>query len=187
LSLRLITSANRDRRAKIIDVGGGESTLVDDLLSMGYRDITVLDLSDIALRVAKKRLGAPGAYVTWLHGDVTIHPFEKQSFDIWHDRAVFHFLTEQSERVAYVRQVEKAVKLGGHVIVATFGPNGPLKCSGLDVMRYDAEALHGEFGRAFELVDHLTEDHKTPGGTVQQFVYCYCRLLRPIVAGAADA
>jgi len=114
-------------------------------------------------------------------------PFEKQSFDIWHDRAVFHFLTEQSERVAYVRQVEKAVKLGGHVIVATFGPKGPLKCSGLDVMRYDAEALHGEFGRAFELVDHLTEDHKTPGGTVQQFVYCYCRLLRPIVAGAADA
>jgi len=184
LSLRLITAANRDRRAKIIDVGGGESTLVDDLLSLGYRNITVLDLSDIALRVAKKRLGAPESCVTWLHGDVTTYPFEKQTFDTWHDRAVFHFLTERSDRVAYVRQVERAVKLGGHVIVATFGPKGPLKCSGLDVMRYDADALHGEFGRAFELVDHLTEDHKTPAGTVQQFIYCYCRLLRPIAAGA---
>jgi hypothetical protein len=122
--------------------------------------------------------------VQWLHGDVTTYPLEKQTFDIWHDRAVFHFLTEQSDRVAYVRQVEHSVKPGGHVIVATFGPKGPLQCSGLDVMRYDPDALHGEFGRAFKLVDHLTEEHKTPGGNVQQFVYCYC-LLQPTVAGAA--
>jgi ubiquinone/menaquinone biosynthesis C-methylase UbiE len=172
-------SANKDRAAKIIDVGGGESTLVDDLLAVGYRDITVLDLSDIALRVAKERLGARGASVRWLHGDVTTYPLVKQTFDIWHDRAVFHFLTEEADRVAYVRQVEHAVKVGGHVIVATFGPKGPLKCSGLDVMRYDPDALHGEFGHTFKLVDHLTEDHKTPGGTVQQFIYCYCRLLQP--------
>ena len=182
LSLRLIRSANQDCGTKIIDVGGGESTLVDDLLAVGYRDITVLDLSEFALRVAKERLGAAGARVRWLHGDVTRYPLEKQAFDVWHDRAVFHFLTEQADRVAYVRQVERAVKVGGHVIVATFGPRGPLQCSGLDVMRYDADALHGEFGRAFRLVDHVTEEHKTPRGAAQQFVYCYCRLLEPVVA-----
>ena len=176
LSLRLIRDANSDNAARIIDVGGGESTLADDLLALGHRDVTVLDLSRTAIDVARQRLGAAADRVTWLHGDVTTFPFRPREFDIWHDRAVFHFLTDPRDRVAYVRQVSRAVKLGGHVIVATFGPEGPTQCSGLDVLRYDAEALHAEFGASFELVGHVTESHRTPAGNVQQFVYCYCNV-----------
>jgi SAM-dependent methyltransferase len=175
-SLRLIEDATQDRYAAIIDVGGGEATLVDDLIDRGYRDVSVQDLSPTALQVAKARLGERAAGVSWLCGDVTAFPFAKHYFDVWHDRAVFHFLTSVADRAAYVRQVARAVTPGGHVIVATFGPEGPTKCSGLDVMRYGADALHAEFGASFRLLRHLTEIHHTPTGATQQFTYCYCKI-----------
>lgn len=173
-SIRIITSAIEDRGAAIIDVGGGEATLVDDLLGRGYSNLSVLDLSANALQVSKDRLGTSGRQVQWMHGDVTTFPLTSHCYDLWHDRAVFHFLTDPKDRAAYVRQVAHAVRPGGHVVVATFGPEGPEKCSGLTVARYDATSLHGEFGSGFQLVDHVTELHETPWGAVQQFVYCYC-------------
>jgi SAM-dependent methyltransferase len=177
ISLRLISRAAPQRDAAIIDVGGGEATLVDDLLSHGYRNVSVLDLSGTALGVAQARLGADAARVHWLHGDVTTFAFRPQAYDVWHDRAVFHFLTEPADRAAYVSQAARAVKIGGRVIVATFGPEGPTKCSGLDVVRYDAGSLHRQFGTGFELVGHVTEAHETPGGAIQQFIYCYCNVV----------
>ena len=176
LSLQLIEEAAASRDAHIIDVGGGESTLVDDLLARGYRNLHVLDISPTAIAIAKERLGGEAQRIDWLCGDVTSFAFARQRYDVWHDRAVFHFLTEEHDRVAYVRQVAQAVKPGGHVIVATFGLEGPTKCSGLDVVRYDAEHLHDEFGARFQLVKHLTELHQTPAGAIQQFVYCYCNV-----------
>ncbi|MGE5089887.1 MAG: class I SAM-dependent methyltransferase, partial [Candidatus Levyibacteriota bacterium] len=157
-------------------VGAGESTLVDDLLAHGYRHLSAMDLSSTALDVAKARLGASARDVEWLCGDVRTFVFGAGRFDVWHDRAVFHFLTDPADRRAYVRQVVHAVRPGGHVIVATFGPEGPTQCSGLDVARYDPEALHDEFGSGFRLVQHRTELHRTPAGKTQQFTYCYCKV-----------
>ena len=174
-SLALIERAAKAREASIIDVGGGESTLVDDLIVRGYENVTVLDVSQTAIEVTQKRLGTASGKVRWLVGDIVEIELEPQAYDVWHDRAVFHFLTTAERRLAYVRQVTRAVKLGGHVIVSTFGPEGPTKCSGLEVMRYDAEALHGEFGGNFRLVESSKELHETPFGTTQQFLYCYCR------------
>lgn len=174
LSLELIRRTGAGRDAAIIDVGGGASTLVDDLLADGYRDLTVLDLSAAALDVARRRLGRTAGAVRWLDGDVTAAALPARRFDVWHDRAVFHFLTEAAQRRAYVEQVMRAVKPGGHVIVATFAPDGPLQCSGLPVMRYSADSLHDEFGTAFELVEHRDESHLTPAGKVQHFIYCHC-------------
>ena len=176
VSLDLIRRAAPARDAVIIDVGGGESTLVDDLVADGYRNVDVLDLSPVALDVARRRLGADAAKVNWICGDVTTHAFSSGKYEVWHDRAVFHFLTDPAARAAYVRQVAHAVRIGGHVIVATFGPEGPLRCSGLEVVRYDPDALHAEFGSAFRLVDHVTELHRTPAGAIQQFVYCHCSI-----------
>ena len=176
VSLQLIEEAAPDHDAQIIDVGGGESTLVDDLLVRRYHNLSILDVSVTALDVAKQRLGASADTVKWLSGDVTTTAFTRQQYDVWHDRAVFHFLTESKERAAYVRQVAHAVKPGGHVIVATFGPEGPTQCSGLDVVRYDETALHDEFGPSFQLIKHHTELHQTPAGAIQQFTYCYCNL-----------
>ena len=176
VSLQLIEEAASNRDARIIDVGGGESTLVDDLLDRGYHNLSVLDISATALAIAKERLGDMADQVNWLCADVTTFAFPQQEYDVWHDRAVFHFLTEGYDRAAYVRQVAHAVAPGGHVIVATFGPEGPTKCSGLDVVRYDPNALHDEFGPRFRLVKHLTELHQTPAGSLQQFTYCYCNI-----------
>jgi 2-polyprenyl-3-methyl-5-hydroxy-6-metoxy-1,4-benzoquinol methylase len=175
-SLALVERAAHSLSASIIDVGGGESTLVDDLLLRGYTDLTVLDVSQIAIDVTKKRLGSAAERVRWLVGDIVETEMDPCAYNVWHDRAVFHFLTTPERRVAYVRQVTHAVKPGGHVIVSTFGPEGPTKCSGLEVMRYDAESLHGEFGGRFRLVESSKELHQTPFGTTQQFLYCYCRL-----------
>jgi 2-polyprenyl-3-methyl-5-hydroxy-6-metoxy-1,4-benzoquinol methylase len=175
-SLALIERAAVARSASIIDIGGGESTLVDDLLYRGYKNLTVLDVSRTAIEVTKKRLGAASEQVRWLLGDIVEIELEPLGYDLWHDRAVFHFLTAPERRLAYVRQVTRAVKPGGHVIVSTFGPQGPTKCSGLEVIRYDAKSLHGEFGGRFRLVESSKELHQTPLGTAQQFLYCYCRL-----------
>jgi 2-polyprenyl-3-methyl-5-hydroxy-6-metoxy-1,4-benzoquinol methylase len=176
VSLDLIERCAAGASASIIDVGAGESTLVDDLVSRGYREITVLDVSKTAIEATKQRLGRSAEYVRWMLGDITQVSLRPQSFDVWHDRAVFHFLTEPTQREAYVRSVLNAVRPGGYVIVSTFGPEGPTKCSGLDVMRYDAEALHREFGKRFRIEESSKEIHRTPWGAAQQFVYCCCRI-----------
>lgn len=157
-SLALVARAAHSHSASIIDIGAGESTLVDDLLAKGYENITVLDVSPTALEVTKKRLGLLAERVKWIAADITRVDLESFAYDVWHDRAVFHFLTTIEQRAAYIRNVAKAVRPGGHVIVSTFGPQGPTKCSGLEVMRYDAKTLHNEFG------------------TTQQFLYCYCKV-----------
>jgi 2-polyprenyl-3-methyl-5-hydroxy-6-metoxy-1,4-benzoquinol methylase len=177
-SLDFIKRAAPDRSAAIIDVGGGESTLVDDLLADGFSDVTVLDISSVAIEVAKKRLGAAANNVAWLIADITEATLPQRHYDVWHDRAVFHFLTDPQHRAAYVRQVARALKPGGYVIVATFGPQGPLQCSGLDVVRYDADALHDEFGAGFQLVKSDIELHKTPAEKNQQFLYCFCKMVQ---------
>jgi len=175
-SLALIERAAADNNASIIDVGGGESTLVDDLLVRGFKNITVLDISQTAIDVTKKRLGSAAERVHWLVTDITQAQLAPGAYDIWHDRAVFHFLSTADQRTSYVRQVMCAVRPGGHVVVSTFGPQGPTKCSGLDVVRYDADSLHHEFGTRFRMVESSTESHETPFGTTQQFLYCYCRV-----------
>ena len=134
------------------------------------------DISQAAIDVAKVRLGVRANDARWITGDITDVELEAGRYDVWHDRAVFHFLTRVEDRAAYVRQVARAVKKGGHVIVATFGLNGPEKCSGLDVVRYDADGLHGEFGPRFRLLDSIIEQHETPWGSPQQFMYCFCRV-----------
>jgi 2-polyprenyl-3-methyl-5-hydroxy-6-metoxy-1,4-benzoquinol methylase len=175
-SLSLIEQFAPGKSAAIIDVGGGESTLVDDLLARGYENITVLDISQAAIDASRKRLGSASERISWLVADITRMELDASAYDVWHDRAVFHFLTAESDRVAYVRQVAQTVRRGGHVIVSTFGPEGPMKCSGLEVVRYDAESLHWEFGGHFQLLESSEELHQTPFGTVQQFLYCHCRV-----------
>lgn len=173
-SLSFIERSGADRSTRIIDVGGGESTLVDDLLARGYANLTVLDISKTAIEVTKARLAGLADRVAWLVADVTSTDLPPSTYDVWHDRAVFHFLTTAADRAAYVENVRKSVKPGGHVIIGTFGPEGPAKCSGLDVQRYDSNSLHEEFGARFHLIDSLKELHQTPFGTTQQFLYCFC-------------
>lgn len=175
-SLDLIEKLAPERSDAIIDVGGGEATLVDDLVAHGYQDITVLDISQTAIDANRKRLATLSNRVKWLVGDITRTELKPAAYDIWHDRAVFHFLTASPDRGAYVRQVAHSVKQGGHVIVSTFGPDGPTKCSGLNVVRYDSKSLHSEFGVHFRLLGSSKELHQTPFGTTQQFLYCYCRV-----------
>lgn len=175
-SLNLIHQATENKDAAIIDIGGGEATLVDDLLSEGYQNVSVLDISQNAIDVARTRIGKKSEQVRWYCADITSATLPQHHFDIWHDRAVFHFLTGDDQRVKYVEQVMRSVKHGGHVIIATFGPEGPEKCSGLDVVRYDASGLHSQFGKTFKLINSSTELHQTPMGTTQQFLYCFCRM-----------
>lgn len=175
-SLDLIAEALPDRDATIIDIGGGEATLVDDLLGQNYRQLSVLDVSTTAIEVAKLRLGAQAAQVTWLTADIVRVQLPEHHFDLWHDRALFHFLTTAEQRAAYVLQLTRALKPGGHVIIATFSLQGPEQCSGLDVVRYDAASLLRAIGPRFDLVDSVLELHRTPFGTTQSFTYCHCRL-----------
>lgn len=173
-SLELITRTGIAHDAPVIDVGGGASTLVDDMLAQGFRDLTVLDLSAAALRAAQARLGDAARTVRWIEADITQIDLPAAHYGLWHDRAVFHFLTDATRRAAYVRQVMRAVRPGGHVIVATFAEDGPDHCSGLPVVRYAPDALHAEFGAPFRLIGHRRETHHTPGGAQQRFIYCYC-------------
>jgi ubiquinone/menaquinone biosynthesis C-methylase UbiE len=175
LSQRLIEELAPDRSAAILDVGAGASVLVDGLLRAEYRDLSVLDISSAALRQSQQRLGASADAVRWIAGDVLTTPLAAASVDVWHDRAVFHFLTDADDRARYVRQVRRAVRPRGIVLVATFADDGPTKCSGLDVMRYTPDALHDEFGGAFRLLRSEREEHRTPWGAVQSFTYCLCR------------
>jgi len=174
-SLALIRTTGVDRNAEIIDVGGGTSTLADDLLSAGFQHVTVLDVSLAAIQSAQTRLGARAKEITWLEADITQATLPEHRYDVWHDRAVFHFLTNPQDRRRYVDAVNHALKPGGHLIVATFGPQGPLQCSGLDIVRYTPEQLHDELGERYTPMQSLTEDHVTPVGKHQEFVYCYFR------------
>lgn len=174
-SLRMITNTGVGKDAAIIDVGGGNSTLVDDLLEGGFVDVSVLDISAKAISDSKERLGVKAEQVNWLVADITNVELPVDHFDVWHDRAVFHFLTDAKDRRKYVGLVMRSLKPGGHIIVASFSLEGPQKCSGLDVMRYSPASMHGEFGNNFQLIESLGETHNTPFGTTQEFVYCYCR------------
>jgi len=176
LSRELIQRVAPEHHSRIIDIGAGASTLVDGLLASGYRNLTVLDVSDAALAIARARLGAGADSVAWMGADVLTAPLEPAGFDLWHDRAVFHFLTDATDRAAYVAQVQRAVRRGGHVIIATFAEDGPTRCSGLDVARYSPGALHEEFGTPFTLVDSHRELHTTPAGAQQAFTYCLCQV-----------
>jgi 2-polyprenyl-3-methyl-5-hydroxy-6-metoxy-1,4-benzoquinol methylase len=175
LSLAYIELAQISYDAAIIDVGAGSSTLVDHLVASGYKDVTLLDLSEAALDTTRTRIGATSARLTWLVDDITSISLARHRYDLWHDRAVLHFLIDPAQRERYVAQVSHAVKPGGHVIIATFALDGPDKCSGLMTARYDAASLHSAFGSQFDLIDSTNETHKTPWGTEQRFVYCYCR------------
>jgi trans-aconitate methyltransferase len=170
LSLELIDMAGLRLEAAIVDVGGGASRLVDGLLVRGYRSVTVLDLSDAALGVAKARLGERANRVQWVAADVTTwEPL--QTFDLWHDRAAFHFLTDEVARSAYVDRLKKALNPGGRVIVGTFAPDGLERCSGLPVLRQDAVGLAAMLGANFELVDTRRHEHVTPWGSTQRFQF----------------
>lgn len=174
VSLDLIRRVAPRIDAAIFDVGGGASTLVDTLLSMGYTRVTVSDIAAAGLRHAQARLGAAAGSVTWRCADVLDDPLPSATFDVWHDRAVFHFLTSPADRARYVAQVAHAVRPNGSVIIGTFADDGPQRCSGLDVVRYSAAGLHAEFGHHFELIDKIREEHVTPGGSRQFFQYCLC-------------
>ncbi|QNI37716.1 class I SAM-dependent methyltransferase [Edaphobacter albus] len=170
-SLELINRFAGGSSAAIIDVGGGEATLADDLLQQGFQNLTVLDISKTALEVARKRIGSAADRVHWIVSDITEVNPPASAYDLWHDRAVFHFLTMPEARKAYIERATSAIKAGGHLVLSTFGPNGPTKCSGLDVMRYSPEALQALLAPAFRLVADLTEIHTTPAGAEQQFTY----------------
>lgn len=170
-SLALVESAGIAADASIIDVGGGDSRLVDDLLARGFRDVSVLDLSSRAIERARERLGAHADSVTWIVGDVTLDSLNRD-YHLWHDRAVFHFLTDARDRQSYLSLMKERVVAGGHAIIATFALDAPPKCSGLHVVRYNAETLADEVGSEFELVQTEKELHVTPGGVHQPFCYC---------------
>ena len=174
-SLSWIQELGLDANAPIIDVGGGASTLVDDLLEAGQRSITVLDISDKALSLARARLGEKAKLVKWLEGNITSLDLPTQYYELWHDRAVFHFLTEPEQQEKYRDRLLNALKPGGHLIIGTFTTEAPPKCSGLPVQRYNQEQLENTLGGEFELMRHNKELHITPGGVEQMYLYCHFR------------
>jgi len=176
-SLKWIKELDLSEDSNIIDVGGGASMLVDDLLNEVYRSITVVDLSKKALALAKERLGERAKLVTWLEEDITSVPLAARHYDLWHDRAVFHFLTAPEQRQQYRINLLKALRPGGHLIIAAFAPEAPPKCSGLPVERYSADKLESTLGAKFELKRHKKELHITPGGVEQMYLYCHFRKL----------
>ncbi len=171
-SIEFILGTKIQKHDPIIDVGGGASTLVDDLLYEGFSDITVLDISSKSLEVAKKRLGEKASRIHWVVDDITTANLLQSHYSLWHDRAVFHFLTRPKDRKKYVKVMNESLKPQGTVIVATFSLKGPERCSGLDIVRYSPEILQTEFGESYCLMKSLEESHETPFGTKQEFVYC---------------
>ena len=174
-SLQLVEQTAVSRHEAIIDVGGGASTLVDHLLEDGFTDITVLDVASRALEQSRERLGARGGEVEWVVSDVTTF-VPVRSWRLWHDRAALHFLVDEQDRARYVGVLREALQPGGHIVLATFGPEGPLKCSGLEIRRYSIEMVEDLLGPGFELQCHELENHVTPSGSNQQFLYsCWTR------------
>ena len=171
-SLEMLERANLKSASSVIDVGGGASALVDALLDRGCDNLTVLDISPAALELARARLGAAAERVTWLAADITRANLPQSAYDMWHDRAVFHFLTDISSRNAYVTALKTSLRPNGHALIAGFAPDGPLKCSGLDTARYDAAALLEVLGAdEFELLEQRRIQHITPSGGTQAFTY----------------
>jgi len=170
ISLDLIRATGVKADASIIDVGGGASRLADALSEQGFKSITILDLSEKAFATSRARLGARAAKIDWIVADITRWQPTK-TYGIWHDRAAFHFLTEPDDRAAYVRCLRKAVRMGGHVIIGTFAPDGPQRCSGLPVVRHDAGSLGKVLGPSFKLMESRRHDHQTPAGGIQQFQF----------------
>ena len=169
-SLELVSRCALPHDAKIIDIGGGTSRLVDGLLDRGFEELSVLDVSSQALEKSRARLGERGRRVRWITGDVTtFEPADR--YALWHDRAVFHFLTSPDDRAAYVRVLERALAPGGHVIIGTFAADGPDRCSGLDVVRYDGPGIAAAIGPSFALVEAVRHEHVTPTGKVQPFTF----------------
>lgn len=169
-SLALIQATSEPLTAPILDVGGGASTLVDHLLGAGYTDISVLDIAAGALDRARGRLGPLAARVTWIEADITRFQSSRR-YAIWHDRAVFHFLTSAHDRAAYLDVLQSSLRSGGHFVLATFGPEGPLRCSGLETQRYSEREVSALLGTLFTLKRQCTEEHRTPAGQIQQFQY----------------
>ncbi|MPS66079.1 MAG: SAM-dependent methyltransferase [Chryseobacterium sp.] len=168
-SLDLIEEASKDKSSKIIDIGGGDSNLTDFLLEKGFENLSVLDISAKTLEKAKERLGSQAENIDWIATNIT--EFEPQTmYDIWHDRAAFHFLTTQEEIKKYVEIVKNAVS--DTLIIGTFSVNGPQKCSGLPIVQYNEDDLKTIFSESFELMKSFTEDHITPFSTVQNFIFC---------------
>lgn len=182
LSLELIGSTGLPSGARLLDVGGGTSVLVDHLVEAGFEKVGVLDISLAALRASQERLGEPAGSVEWLEADVLEYR-PPHPWDLWHDRAVFHFLVDPEDRARYRDSLYRSVPEGGHVIIATFGPEGPRRCSGLDTLRCTAEDIEKELGDGVRLVEVRTEHHRTPAGVDQQFVYA--RLSRVRAAGSS--
>ena len=174
LSLELIRGTGISKQEPIVDVGAGASRLMDRLLAEGYTDLTAVDIAEAALQKSRARLGDAAARVLWFAADVTRWQAPKQ-YKLWHDRAVFHFLTEAADRAAYRRTLESALRPQGYAIIASFAPDGPERCSGLPVQRYSPESLAAELGPNFRLVDRRSEAHTTPAGMVQQFQYSVFR------------
>ena len=172
LSLDMIAAAALPETGAIIDVGGGASTLVDYLLDAGYLDVTVLDIAGQALAAAQARLGARAEDVHWIEGDILQMKLPRR-YDLWHDRAVFHFLVDPTDQERYVEALLAALNVNGHLIVATFAPSGPARCANLDVVRYGPEDLCARFGPDFHLVRTELRTHVTPWGTCQQFNFCH--------------
>lgn len=173
-SLALIDLARPTLDSTIVDIGGGASRLVDNLVAQGFNRVTVLDISEAALEAAKARLGGRASQVQWIVADVTKW-YPSQTFDVWHDRAAFHFLIDPADRSAYVRCMKRVIKPGGHVIIGSFAIDGPEKCSGLPVNRYDAASLAKELGEGFELMESRRHDHSTPWNSPQRFQFCIFR------------
>ena len=173
-SLRLITSTGEPADAPFIDVGGGASRLVDHLLDQGWSNLSVLDISPSALTQAQTRLGNRAAQINWLETDL-MEASLQGPYRIWHDRAVFHFLVEKNDRLRYLNQLKGALEAGGRAIIATFAPDGPEACSGLPVQRYSPESLQHTLGNDFRLAETLSEEHRTPAGATQSFIYCLFR------------
>ena len=174
LSLSMIEAAGAGPDEPVIDIGGGVSTLVDALLAAGHRAVTVLDISDKALAAARTRLGARAERVTWIVADVTRWRPDA-SYAVWHDRAAFHFLTDAGDRTAYLAALRAALRPGGAAIIAAFAADGPERCSGLPVRRYSPDMLAGEIGPEFLLIETADEDHVTPAGVRQHFMFCRFR------------
>lgn len=161
--------------SRIIDVGGGASTLADDLLKLGYSNVSVLDVSGASIAIAKRRLGNDAGSITWITADVTQARLPGATYDVWHDRAVFHFLTDPADRRAYAEAARSSIRPGGHLVVGTFATDGPTRCSGLDVVRYTADTLGRELAPEFLLEREKCEIHVTPTGGEQSFLYCSFR------------
>ena len=172
-SVEIIAGMQLLKTASILDVGGGASTLVDDLLDQGFQHLTVVDLSVEALKESKKRLGKLAEKVTWMEADITQTELVPSSFDLWHDRAVFHFLVSEEQRKKYCALAVKSLKPGAHLLIATFNLDGPEKCSGLEIKRYSPDTLKIEFGDEFQFIKSVEERHQTPSGKIQSFIYCH--------------